>query len=550
MTGASSELDPGPTTHQDPFVRFNARVLDPTTAGKLPDGSSPATTAYVSDRLLVTAQTVDAARELVAAIDAALAGTGFRRSSADPFERLEGRGPLVDEHNDLAALLSLAAQTDTPLAFPVTIEAVPDDGRPAAPVDVWPVLRQLRFSGTDAVADGEIGLDHLMFAAATIIGNPLVPHASSINGLPLVPHASANDASSSYAQPGYGGHGPVSVVIGPPQPTGGCSPHVVVLDTGVGDNIWFSPPNRPVNRTMTLSDGRFVGMDVDTATAMATDPEAAGAVADRMTGELASHAGHGTFIAGLLRQRCPDADITVLRVMDADGVVPECVLSEALMQLGVKLAQEPGCIDALVLSLGYYPEVTDQNYVAGQKRQLLTIARRGTVTFAAAGNDCTERASYPAAFGIAKEFNPTDEEFAAQPTLPLVAVAALNPDCVTVAMFSNDGNLVNGQAVGANLVSTAPTYAQGSVQASISVIGPNGRRRSTMDPDNYSSGFATWSGTSFAAPVLAGEYLHRLVAEKCVADVTLRRGLVPLRKSVASGNVASNDVASKKTAEK
>lgn len=531
MTSAApSASDPGPTSPDDPFVRFNARILDPTTAGKLPDGSSPSTTAYVSDRLLVTADSPAAARQLLAAIDAALDGIPLRRSSADPFERIEGRDPLADEHNDLAELLALATQTETPLAFPVTISAVPDEGRPAAPVDVWPVLRQLQFNGTDHLPDGEIGLDHLMFGAATIMGNPLVPHASSINGMPLVPHASSDSSVSSYTQPGYGGHGPVSVVIGPPQPTGGCSPHVVVLDTGVGDNSWFNPPNRPVNRTMTVSNGQFVGRDTGTATATATDPEAGGAIADRMTGELASHAGHGTFIAGLLRQRCPDADITVLRIMDADGVVPEWRLSEALMGLGTKLGEEPGCFDALVLSLGYYPEVGDRNYVAGQKRQLLTIARRGVVTFAAAGNDCTERPSYPAAFAPAAEFNPTDQDFAVRPTLPLVAVAALNPDRSTVALFSNDGSWVNGQAVGANLVSTAPKYAQGSVQAIVSVIGPDGRRRSTIDPDNYSSGFATWSGTSFAAPVLAGKYLHRLVTERCVADVSLRRGLVPLRK--------------------
>jgi subtilase family serine protease len=34
--------------------------------------------------------------------------------------------------------------------------------------------------------------------------------------------------------------------------------------------------------------------------------------------------------------------------------------------------------------------------------------------------------------------------------------------------------------------------------------------RATIDPDNFSSGFATWSGTSFAAPVLAGEIADQL----------------------------------------
>jgi subtilisin family serine protease len=32
-----------------------------------------------------------------------------------------------------------------------------------------------------------------------------------------------------------------------------------------------------------------------------------------------------------------------------------------------------------------------------------------------------------------------------------------------------------------------------------------------MDMDNYRGGFATWSGTSFAAPVLAGEIAQRLI---------------------------------------
>ena len=36
--------------------------------------------------------------------------------------------------------------------------------------------------------------------------------------------------------------------------------------------------------------------------------------------------------------------------------------------------------------------------------------------------------------------------------------------------------------------------------------------RGTIDPDDYSSGFAAWSGTSFAAPVLAGEVAKGLLA--------------------------------------
>ena len=66
-----------------------------------------------------------------------------------------------------------------------------------------------------------------------------------------------------------------------------------------------------------------IGVDVDLQASKDTDPEAHGALSDPMTGPWPAHAGHGTFIAGLLRQICPEAMITVLRVMNANGVVPE-----------------------------------------------------------------------------------------------------------------------------------------------------------------------------------------------------------------------------------
>jgi hypothetical protein len=37
--------------------------------------------------------------------------------------------------------------------------------------------------------------------------------------------------------------------------------------------------------------------------------------------------------------------------------------------------------------------------------------------------------------------------------------------------------------------------------------------RETIDPDDFSGGFAVWSGTSFAAPVAAGELACALVGK-------------------------------------
>jgi hypothetical protein len=41
--------------------------------------------------------------------------------------------------------------------------------------------------------------------------------------------------------------------------------------------------------------------------------------------------------------------------------------------------------------------------------------------------------------------------------------------------------------------------------------GPGGYLRETIDPDDFKSGFGTWSGTSFAVPVMAGQLLQQLI---------------------------------------
>jgi subtilisin family serine protease len=112
-------------------------------------------------------------------------------------------------------------------------------------------------------------------------------------------------------------------------------------------------------------------------------------------------------------------------------------------------------------------------------------------------------------------------------TLPLLSVGALNPDGST-ALFSNGGDWVLAFEVGAALVSTFPVTFNGGAQPSVRVETYTGRPRSTIDPDSFASGFGTWSGTSFSAPVLAARLAHRLglalgsstsdsSAESCVA---------------------------------
>ena len=44
--------------------------------------------------------------------------------------------------------------------------------------------------------------------------------------------------------------------------------------------------------------------------------------------------------------------------------------------------------------------------------------------------------------------------------------------------------------------------------------GPTRRSRESLDPDDFAQGFATWSGTSFAAPGVAGRYLRHLIESR------------------------------------
>jgi hypothetical protein len=67
--------------------------------------------------------------------------------------------------------------------------------------------------------------------------------------------------------------------------------------------------------------------------------------------------------------------------------------------------------------------------------------------------------------------------------------------------------------VGVAVVSTMPTTFNASLQPAARLYIPGEGVRSTMDMDDYRGGFATWSGTSFAAPVLAGEIAQHLIGQ-------------------------------------
>jgi subtilisin family serine protease len=100
--------------------------------------------------------------------------------------------------------------------------------------------------------------------------------------------------------------------------------------------------------------------------------------------------------------------------------------------------------------------------------------------------------------------------------VPVISVGALNPNG-TKAMFSNDGPWVTAWAVGASVLSTYPTDVDASRTPELRM--PVNRKppgdlqpgREALDPNDYSGGFALWSGTSFAAPYGAALTIRSLL---------------------------------------
>jgi subtilisin family serine protease len=330
-----------------------------------------------------------------------------------------------------------------------------------------------------------------------------------VAGSPFNPVGGTPD--SSYGRPGSGGRAPVTWrgPIPPHDPNfTGRRPVVAVLDTGCGKHRWF---DGVVTRNCVF-EGLPLGLHDP-----GDNPEVTGLLDDPLEGELDSDAGHGTFIAGLIRQACAEADILAIRVMASDGAVVEHVLIEALTLLALRqrAAQNSGdpsgIVDIVSLSLGYYHEQAGDAALYDQPLlvPLTELARLGVAVVVAAGNDATTRPNYPAAFypHAGGEIAHLD-----QAAVPVISVGARNPDG-TIALFSNAGPWVTCHRAGANVVSTLPPF-NGGEQAPISIESAEGIR-AAIDPDNYAGGFGTWSGTSFAAPLLAGEMAQALVTGSC-----------------------------------
>jgi serine protease len=392
----------------------------------------------------------------------------------------------------------------------VRITTAPDRTRPATTPDAWQILRQARLNGA---ADG-VSLNHVIstdsmglnpFKANPFKANPFKANPFKAN--PFKANA-AGVGIDSYAALGFGGRQPVTYVGPEPRRSSAKDrPVVAILDTGCGTHPWFRgdvlvPPY--------LDGGEPIGLDDP-----ATDPERHPTLGQPLDGLLDDAAGHGTFIAGLIRQECPDARILPIRIADGEGIILESEVIAALGRLLQFMAKTP--VAVLNLSFGFFHETPGEAQTLSEIGRLLEKIR-GTecVVVCSAGNEATDRPAAPASLA------PDDPGH--------LAVGALNPSGTSVAMFSNVGDWVDVYAPGVSLVSTVPVSFEGSVQAGMRDDRFH-RRRETLDADDFGGGFAVWSGTSFAAPVVAGR-IARMRGEGLVWDEAVSR----VRESLAQAD--------------
>ncbi|MCW2540316.1 MAG: hypothetical protein JWN95_2041 [Frankiales bacterium] len=509
-------LDPPPYV----LTRHGAAVLDPAVALRLPGQDNVRATVYARSRLLIRAELCT--EETLAAVSEAAERIGTT-ARVDLDHRAE--------MHDAAGRAGVDDVAERVLALRILLE--PPADRSYVPADAWSVLQTFReLLGPGHPAATALTLDHLLTASA-LSSRPPWGDPSLTTGYPPPPgpsyptsagsgFAGSGFAGSGFAGAGFAGAGFAgaseygSPGVGPRMPVNWFGrppvraldyelssrrPVVVLLDSGVGVHPWL--PADVVQRYSALGQ---------LSASMDEDDRNAAELIDPLEGSGSSDAGHGTFIAGLIRQTCPDANLLSVRVMHGDGAVSESDLTDALTLLlfrqheAIRQGRPDRLVDVITLACGYYPELPDDpQWDSALTTTLRELGSLGVTVVTSAGNDASNRPLYPAmlAPGGASRTEPD--------AVPLVCVGALNPDGNTVALFSNTGSWVSAHRPGAACVSTMPVTFDASLLPMATVLESSEAIRATIDPDNFAGGFATWSGTSFAAAVLAGEVAQSLL---------------------------------------
>ena len=362
-----------PGLPEDLLDRHRARVLRPAEAVPAAHGEQVHSTAYryefllVPYRLLVDGEFMD-----------------FFRGTLDEINVR----PFVDIEGWPAELAALD------VAPPVRLEHA--DEPPDAPVDAWRGLQRLRFRarGTRFEQDVEqISLDHLLRGCRLNMTDPI------LNGTPGTEGHHGGD--SPYLNPDFCGRMPVSVLVSAPARPALRTRRVVVavIDTGVGRHPWLTTGGADPFADVT-SYLRPISATGDLAAA--ANPEGTGRLQEPLIGDLDSDAGHGTFLAGIVRQVAPHSRVLSVPIMYSDGIMHESDLQLVLGRLvaQVQNAGVPGgnmnrFIDVLCMAFGAYHQFQPTPQGGTVPDLLNRLSELGTTIVASAGNDAMHAVLQP-----------------------------------------------------------------------------------------------------------------------------------------------------------
>ncbi|GAA4242697.1 hypothetical protein GCM10022254_76670 [Actinomadura meridiana] len=240
---------------------------------------------------------------------------------------------------------------------------------------------------------------------------------------------------------------------------------VAILDTGLSPHPWYADTDWYREQRAEVTEVLDADLDYD----------------------LDAQAGHGTFIAGVVLRHAPAARLRARRVIGGDGVGDELGVIRALEWLAAW-----GGADVVNLSLGCH---TFDDRPSPVLASAIAALGRRTVVVACAGNAATDRPFWPAAMK------------------PVIGVGALDGD--VPAAFTNHGWWVDACAQGVDVASTFVRF--------------DGTRPPVhgIDPDLF-DGYAIWSGTSFATPVVAGRIAGLAASEGLDAAAAADRVLDPV----------------------
>jgi hypothetical protein len=201
-----------------------------------------------------------------------------------------------------------------------------------------------------------------------------------------------------------------------------------------------------------------------------------------------SHWGHGTFIAGLIRQTAPGAQILSMRVMDSAGQVTDSAVHHALNWLAQHAHDVP--VDIVLMAFGRRREQPHDHGLDQVRKAVSRVAAvPGVKIVASAGNDGSTEPVYPAAFAADADLSSS-----------MVSVGSRVSESEW-APYSNHGPWVLEARNGTNTISTHPQTFHGASHDQVKQPPITDIHDMVADP----TAFAWWSGTSFAAAIYAGQ---------------------------------------------